>query len=466
MKPHKITLFIACIIASLGLMSFVFPRDGVKVWGHTLYFPSFHSLVDDDQRQIEIVEKTVPPEVTHLEDSILHYRSVVSDGELRFWLPDSNFFDSFWKTVERARDEKRVVRILHYGDSQIEMDHITSRLRRYMQGHFGGGGPGMMPFNTITPTFAVSQSSAGNLIHIASFGDSTVVRSKGNYGPMMQCFRSEGEASVSFRASRHKSVDSLIRQFSHIKVVYNSRGGKVSGTLVDVTGNTTKKQTGVKGVGSMEWRTDAPSQAVKVKVHGAADLYCVMVDDGPGVAVDNIPMRGCSGQQFTMVNKELLTSAYSQMDVGMIIMQFGGNSVPYLKKGRSISDYCKSIGRQIDYVQKCCPGAKILFIGPSDMSTRVRGELQTYPCIPDLIDSLIATAIAHGAAYWSIYHAMGGENSMPQWSKRGLAGKDNIHFSQRGADLMGDKLAEAFDNSYVLYRLERRRKQYDTEENQ
>ena len=107
-------------------------------------------------------------------------------------------------------------------------------------------------------------------------------------------------------------------------------------------------------------------------------------------------------------------------------------------------------------MHRCCPKAKILFIGPSDMSKRIKGELQTYPMIPVLIDSLIATANAHDAAYWSIYHAMGGWNTMPIWSRQGLAGKDYIHFSQKGADLMGDRLAEALGNSYELYRLEKR----------
>ena len=144
------------------------------------------------------------------------------------------------------------------------------------------------------------------------------------------------------------------------------------------------------------------------------------------------------------------------MDIGLIILQFGGNSVPYLKTSKQISTYCQSLGRQIDHLHQCCPQAKILFVGPSDMSTRLRGQLQTYPAIPELIDSLAATATTHGAAFWSIYHAMGGHNSMPEWTRQGLAGQDYIHFSQRGADLMGDRLAEALDNSYTLYRLERK----------
>ena len=111
------------------------------------------------------------------------------------------------------------------------------------------------------------------------------------------------------------------------------------------------------------------------------------------------------------------------------------------------------MGQQIDRLHQCCPQAKILFIGPSDMSTRENGELQSYPCLPQVVDSLRATANRHGAAYWSIYHAMGGQNSMSAWVNQGLGSPDYIHFSQRGVDIMGDRLSKAFDNMYQMYRM-------------
>jgi lysophospholipase L1-like esterase len=46
---------------------------------------------------------------------------------------------------------------------------------------------------------------------------------------------------------------------------------------------------------------------------------------------------------------------------------------------------------------------------------------------------------------------MGGQNSMSAWVNQGLGSGDYIHFSQRGADIMGDRLAKAFDNMYHLY---------------
>ena len=136
---------------------------------------------------------------------------------------------------------------------------------------------------------------------------------------------------------------------------------------------------------------------------------------------------------------------------------------PDLKTEKQISNYCKTIGKQIDYIHQCCPKAKILFIGPSDMSTSVKGKLQTYPMLPTLNDSLRVTANRHGAAFWSIYQAMGGWNSMLAWKKQGLSGSDYIHFTPKGAVKMGEYLSTAFDENYRLFTMKRRlnaRKKY------
>ena len=114
------------------------------------------------------------------------------------------------------------------------------------------------------------------------------------------------------------------------------------------------------------------------------------------------------------------------------------------------------MGKQIDRLHQCCPNALILFIGPSDMSKRTEeGNLYSYSWIPRVVEALRNAVCAHGAAYWSIYDAMGGANSMSAWVNQGLGSGDFIHFSQRGADVMGDRLATAFENMYTLYKMRR-----------
>lgn len=460
MKPYRTLLFIALVLAFLCAISYLYPKEGLTVGTLNLHFPTLTKILNP-QRQLDVEaylaeQDSLAAVMKTKQDSLNHYRHQVDSSDTRFWFPnnDDRFFDDLFAQLEHTQHTGRVIRIVHYGDSQIEMDRMTNRLRAYMQGLFGGGGPGLVPFATLIPSLSVSTYATGDLVRQSPFGDTLVVRAGGNYGPMVQDFRVAGSASSTITAGTHRSCDDRLRQFSHFTMIFNNRPGPLSVHFKDRRGSYSNDQLcEEEGVHAMSWQLDTATTSVTLSVSGTADIYGIMVDDGPGVAVDNIPMRGCSGHQFTQINSDQLAAAYAQMDVGLIILQFGGNSVPYLRGKQSIDAYCANMGRQIDRLHQCCPGAKILFIGPSDMSTRENGELHTYPALPLVVESLQQMANAHGAAFWSIYHAMGGYNSMAAWVDQGLGGPDYIHFSQRGVDIMGDRLSKAFDNMYHIYKM-------------
>ena len=459
MKSWKVLLFMAAVIALLAALCWSFPQGSVRVAGNTLRFPTLTKILNP-QRQLDIEaylrqQDSLASVLDSLQDSLESYRRQLDSSDTRFWFPndDDTFFDPLFAQLEKTRSTGRTIRIVHYGDSQIEMDRMSNRLRSGLQSLFGGGGPGLVPFATLIPSYSVSTYGMGNLVRQSPFGDSLVVRANGNYGPMVQDFRVEGSATSSIKATTTKGRDPRLRSFSRVGLLFCARPGPLRATL-SAGALTDSLSATSEGVGIFDWHLDSAVASLHISVSGAADLYGVMVDNGPGVAVDNIPMRGCSGHQFSQINRDQLSKAYALMDVGLIILQFGGNSVPYLSSERSIANYCKEMGAQIDRLHSCCPNALILFIGPSDMSKRTEeGDLLSYSWLPKVVDALRTTVCQHGAAYWSIYHAMGGANSMSAWVEQGLGSGDYVHFSQRGADIMGDRLTKAFENMYQLYKM-------------
>lgn len=453
MRPRSILFFILSVLVLLALLCVVMPENGIHIGSTTLRFPSLYQVAagNDVDTVANAVADTVEVESAHIDYAALDGPIPISSSIL---CPggDVHYFDSFFDDLKAAASEGRYVRILHYGDSQIEMDRMSGALRASLQGRYGGGGPGLVPVHPIIPSPAVSQSCSGNMRRLSSFGNGDVLRSNGNYGPMMQAFRLEGNATASFNIAKLRIVDDRVKHFKRVTLLFNNRDGEVAASLsvkkpsnVAVDEPLASFAPGAPSVGCLRWNLPSDASSLALSLSGAGDIYGVMLDAEPGVAVDNIPMRGCSGHQFTLTDFDLLEGAYSQMDVGLIIMQFGGNSMPYLQGEKSIVAYCNTIGKQIDYVHRACPKAKILFIGPSDMSTSVNGSLQSYPCLEQVVQELCRTALTHGAAFWSIYHTMGGHNSMIQWAAQGLAGSDYVHFSNKGAKIMGDSLVAAFD---------------------
>lgn len=461
MKLSGTLKFFALVVALLALLCILFPTDGISFGGVVIRFPSLHKvLVREKTRSMDDLLVTHQErDLSGARDSLEQLHHVLFSSQTRIWLPgdDITLFDNFFVRAERAQEDNAIVRIMHYGDSQIEMDRISCRLRERMQQQFGGGGPGMLPLRQPIPTFSFSQSASGALIGQSTWGDSTFSRAGGNYGPMLRSWRVTGGATMSLMESKSKLAAEHVRHFSTLRVLFNNRPGPMSVSFRDRKGGATYSETAsTEGIHLVGWQMDSTTNNAVITLSGTADIYGVMVDEGYGVAVDNISMRGVSGHQFKMANFEQLREAYSLINVGVIIMQFGGNSVPYLHTEKVIDAYCQKLGEQIDYIHEACPDATILFIGPSDMSTKVGGQLATYPMLPNVVEKLRQMANEHGAAFWSIYDAMGGHNSMITWVSSGYAGSDYIHFSHKGSNIMGDYLSDVFMNLYELYRVRQR----------
>lgn len=193
--------------------------------------------------------------------------------------------------------------------------------------------------------------------------------------------------------------------------------------------------------------------AISISVSGKGDIYGIVLDMDKGVSVDNIPMRGCSGTIFTGINTKQMTGFFQYTNTKMIILQFAGNSVPYLKTQQGIDNYVGSLRKQLRHVKSLAPDCQILWIGPSDMSTRINGQYTTYPLLRALDQSICKMVNEEGCAYWSLFESMGGNNSMVRWveTSPALASKDYIHFTRLGAQKAGELLTEAFMAGYTFY---------------
>ena len=421
-------------------MCHFFPEDGLTL---TLKFPSLKEVMGEEEEVEEpeisveeilaMNEKTA--EIAAEKDSLVKF---FNTSPTRFYLPndDLKFFDPLFKELENA-DKKRV-RILHYGDSQLEEDRMTFIIRDTLQSMFGGDGQGMMPARTHN-TFSIAGGASGSITRYMIFAPDK--RSGGNkYGPFGDFVRLYGSVRLNYRQSKREDVKR--RLFNEVTVVAGNTSGKgLAVTLGDSTIRFNAGESLVRAVFSVPDSSDK----VSLSISGNGDLYGVLMDNKTGVAVDNIPMRGCSGTIFTAMNADQLRSYYEQENVRLIFLQYGGNSVPVISNTKHVSNYCNTIRKQINYIQGLAPNAKIVFIGPSDMYSRTR------PMIPHLVDSLKSTANSCGAAYWDIYGAMGGKYSMSKWVSKGLAASDYIHFSSKGSKLMASNIADSFKLYYEYY---------------
>ena len=95
------------------------------------------------------------------------------------------------------------------------------------------------------------------------------------------------------------------------------------------------------------------------------------------------------------------------------------------------------------------PDAAIIVIGPSDMGAH-NEEGSTYPMLETVIKSLRKSVIEADCLFWDLNQAMGGQGTMEIWAQSDprLASSDLIHFTPKGARLVGELFDTALRAEY------------------
>lgn len=457
MKAYKICLFLISVFALLGLLCLLIPAKGITLFGTTInapdlgvhlvfgdvhkeYDPNDAEAVQNDSIEQQSAEEAFAENERRLKEAARDsaFKDFCENSPIRIQMPyvydtagnvvgqDVHYLEPLFDALDNA--SQKHVRIVHYGDSQIEEDRISAYLREQLQKRFGGGGPGMQPATTDVAKKTVTQSATAKLPRFRVYGAPSNRAKKPDYGPMGQ-FQRIGNQSVTLSLT---AID--CDEYPH-------------NTLYDTVSIVTDK--GVEPV-----QVKRTGNKVSFTVKGPMDIYGVMLDSQDGVSLDNIPMRGCTGAIFTSISQESMKPFFDSQNVRLIILQYGGNMVPGLKSEERADQLCENLQKQITFFKEFVPDAKILFIGPSDMSTKVKGKWATYPILPYFTWMLANSVNEAGAAYWDMYTAMGGEGSMVDWVNRNppLAGKDYVHFTRRGADRVAAMLTETLFSYYKYYK--------------
>ncbi|MBQ9705117.1 MAG: hypothetical protein IJV55_02845 [Paludibacteraceae bacterium] len=482
MKPYKILLFILCTGGLFGLAAWFFPREGVTVQGIRFSLPDLRGRwqqltaapdtaaavapLSPEQLLMQRAEELRraeegeyldyfsrnparirwPHRVVERQDTV----AVAADSAVVTVRRDTvlryDYFDPLYAALDDAAATP--VRIAHYGDSQIEEDRMTMTLRRTLQQRFGGGGPGLLPYWQAVPTRTMSQHTQPQPVRYTVFGTKNMHRHDAKrYGPMGQVSLLDGTGSVSVRSRDGGRGLPTERFFNRLTLLSRSEtplGIRLRG------GEHTVQPDGA----AMQLTTlSLPDSTTNLSLTlaGKGEIYAMAVDNNTGVSVDNIPMRGCAGTLFTDMDAAQLGLWFSRSNTRLVILQYSGNAVPYMKNRRSLETYLKRLQPQLAFMQRCAPGAVFLFIGPSDMTMRIDGQMQTYPMLPEIDRRLAETVNAQGMAYWSLFESMGGTGSMQRWVQAGLAAADYIHFMHRGADEAGAMLSRALMLGYDYY---------------
>jgi lysophospholipase L1-like esterase len=486
-RPIHTLLFLLSTLALLALLSFTFPKEGLSIGPANLSFPTLTSLFNSEPEKVDISKilaladaedkdtlqkiETVVKKATQKTDSVKGHNlgEVAMDTTIKllttiqYKSPAKTAMNNFFYALTNVLNEPKSVRILHYGDSQIEGDRISSYLRSKLQAQFGGQGPGLITFVPVAPSVVNRISTSGGTwdrYGVFSIRDKRVPHN--NFGVMAQICRyanynsNTDTTSPGINATAKivttKNSGATAAAYNKVKLFYGGAKSKVLCEFYD--SGIFKESDSLQQGGNFnikEYQVSTLSHEFKFSGQDSPDFYAVSLEGGKGVMVDNMGLRGSSGTFFKQINYGQLKQFYDYLNVKLIILQFGGNTLPYLKDKEMadrFGDYLKS---QIYTLKKMAPQASILLIGPADMSIKEGTTYITHPLLEDLRDAIRQAAFDTDCAFFDLYDCMGGKNSMVTWVEKGIAAKDYIHFSPAGARKIATLLYSSLISDYNAY---------------
>ena len=347
----------------------------------------------------------------------------------------------FLLALDELKTKKRKkVRIAYFGDSMIEGDLITEDLRDSLQHLFGGEGVGFVPVTSVVAGFRTT------ITHTFSkdwkdYSYKQLPPSNLYLGISGHTFM-PGEASwIKYQPVKKRGLN----KFAQVSVLY----GPASSGNISVN-NKAYALSGNHAVNKLSLQLDSAKQ-VMIKWAGgsAAPLYGVCFEGDTGVYVDNYSFRGISGIELGKLSGHLLQQMQSEHPYDLVVLHYGAN-VLWKPELTDYKWYGSPMKKVMDSLRNDLPNASFLVISTADKSYKKSGNYITAPGVTALLKVQHELAKTHGAAYWNLYAAMGGENSMTRWVEGDtvLANKDYTHFNRQGAARVGALLYKAMMDEY------------------
>jgi hypothetical protein len=470
MKPFRTLLFLLCVLVLLMLISHFMPAGGLSIGNVKLRFPSLNSIFLNDKINYADITKIIS-DTTDIKIDTTADKKEIPDSLFAATIAEVmhplQFSDSpgtaLWKFYETLVSNKGLIRVIHYGDSQIEGDRMTGYLRQRFQERFGGKGIGFVPAKKVSNvSLPVILENTGDWARYTLYGkrDTTIKHNK--FGPSGSLARFspvfgdtlkktyEAAVMISHNVTSYKSAF----QFTKLKVLFSN----ITSTLMaELTVDDQPSGMNILGQSNdltqLEWTLPEVHENIKIEFtsESSPDVLGFLLDPVAGIAFDNIPMRGSSGTDFTRMDAGQLGSFFRTQNVKLIIYQFGVNVVPI--EHDDYTFYENWVYSQLAFLKRLSPDLCILVVGVSDMSKKVEGKFVSYPNIIKIRNAQKKAAFRAGCAFWDTYEAMGGENSMPSWVNADptLASPDYTHFNHSGAQIIARMLYKALMADYESY---------------
>ncbi len=337
------------------------------------------------------------------------------------------------KLYELQKTKKGKIRIAYFGDSMIEGDLLTRKLRKLFQAEFGGAGVGFLPFQSKVAPYRESSEIKSTGWNVVNFMDKNV---RNMY---ISGFSFSGSGSTNF-------VDKTLKPGTTTnKFVIFGKGAETNLSY----NNTLLMLNGGNSVNIQPMSKDT-LRAFTVKTQNTnVPQYGISIESDNGVIIDNFSFRGITGVEFKKIDEDFLKAVQEKNHYDLIVMQYGVNLL-FRPNDTDYSYYVKLMTPNLVKFKKAFSDANILLVSTADRAFRYNGEFQSAKGVKNLVETQAKMAYDNQLSFFNLFQSMGGENSIVSWASQDppLANKDYVHPNGKGTDILAEKIYQAMMKDY------------------
>ena len=368
----------------------------------------------------------------------------------KIYAPDSTLLAPFFGKVRRMLlNGDKQVNIVHIGDSHIQADIFTGKLRQDLQ-EFIPGGNGGRGF-----VFPYSMAHTNNPVNYKIsytgkwFGCRNVQYDRDCALGLAGISVSTPDSFTSFTTTP-TGVVSNYYDYTHIKLFYSAPAGMYRIRIMNTDSQNIASFSNKDGI--MEWELKEPITEVEIGVSRLKDTLTdftitgmVLGTDDPGLIYNSVGINGA--ELLSWLRCQYLEKDLKAVNPDLIIISLGTNDAygKYFNTDTFVNRYMTLLHR----IHTALPGVPVILTTPGDNYRKVHKHSIDNENNTVARETIFRIAKQDRDAVWDFFAVMGGLKSMQTWYGHGLTAKDKVHMSAQGyylqADLMFEALIASFD---------------------
>lgn len=410
----------------------------------------------DDDAAAPLVDKTV---IADTGDKLPPYRPHPDDAEVptqTIELPDEGALDHFFARLARtdAGVAGAVTRAVHWGDSVVAADHITSTLRAKMQQRFGDAGHG---FHLLAKPNASYVHKAIEFRDGEDWSRCYIInncKSDGLYGLGGTTVWSSGGAQTRLRTSDSTPNG---RKASKLELWYRAepKGGNVRVRVDDgePTVVATASETAADGWHTITVEDGAHEFEIRAAGGGKVRLYGAVIErDVPGVVWDGMAQLGAFTSRMLYFEPAHIRDQIAHRDAALLVFMFGGNDL--LLPEHRLDEYRDTFRDMLTRFRAQAEPPDCLVLSPVDHGVRESQRVVSNPMVAKITAIQREIAFEQGCGFFDSQAAMGGDGAVARWRRSNppLISGDLAHLTDAGQKVLGHMVYVALLQRYVEYR--------------